>query len=98
MWVVGKSAAENLDRLQTVVQLATRWESRSGASFEGDKTSLIHFTRNSQQSADEPIIAKGQEVRSMSSVKFLGLILDSELTYKEHTAVLPREAFGLPWR
>ena len=85
-WVVGKTAAENLDRLKTVVQLATRWESRSGASFEGEKTSFTHSTRNSQQSPDEPITVKGQDVRPTPSVKILGLIMDSELRYKEHTA------------
>lgn len=85
-WVVGKTAAENLNRLEMVVQLATRWESRSGASFEGEKTSFIHFTRNSQQSSDEPIAVKGREVRLTPSVKILGLIMDSELRYKEHTA------------
>lgn len=84
--VVGKTAAENPERLRTVVQLATRWESRSGASLEGEKTSFIHFTRNSQQSSDEPITVKGQEVRPAPSVKILGLIMDSELRYKEHTA------------
>src|SRR5690606_25458780 len=54
-WVVGKTAAENKDRLQAIVQRATEWESRSGAPFEGDKTAYIHFTRNSRQSTDEPI-------------------------------------------
>ena len=59
VWVVGATAAENMDRLNVIVQRATLWESRSGASFEGDKTAFIHFTRNSCQSADEPISVKG---------------------------------------
>ena len=50
-WVVGKTATENKYRLQAIVQQATEWESRNGASFEGDKTAFIHFTRNSGQSA-----------------------------------------------
>jgi hypothetical protein len=58
-WVVGKTAAENKDRLQAIVQRATEWESRSGAAFEGDKTTFIHFTRNSSQSTDESITVKG---------------------------------------
>jgi hypothetical protein len=84
--VVGKTAAENKDRLQAIVQRATAWESRSGASFEGDKTAFIHFTRNSHQSAYEPISVKGEEVRPTASVKILGLIMDSRLRYQEHTA------------
>jgi hypothetical protein len=60
-WAVGKIAAENEDRLQAIVQQAKEWESRSGASFEGEKMALIHCTRNSRQYADESIIVKGQE-------------------------------------
>jgi hypothetical protein len=86
VWVVGATAAENMDRLNVIVQRATLWESRSGASFEGDKTAFIHFTRNSCQSADEPISVKGERVRPTSSVKILGLIMDSRLRYQEHTA------------
>lgn len=85
-WVVGTTAAENMDRLNAIVQRATEWDTRSGASFEGDKTAFIHFTRNSRQSADGPIRVKGEEVRPTASVKTLGLILDARLRYQEHTA------------
>ena len=85
-WVVGTSAAENKERLQAIVQRATEWERRSGASFEGDKTAFIHFTRNSRQSAEDPISVKGEEVRPTPSVKILGLVMDSRLRYQEHTA------------
>ncbi|KAL1582126.1 hypothetical protein WHR41_09392 [Cladosporium halotolerans] len=86
-WVVGKTAAENIDRLQAIVQRATEWESRSGASFEGDKTAFIHFTRNNtRQSADEPITVKGGEIRPTPSVKILGLVMDTRLRYQKHAA------------
>ena len=74
-WVVGKTAVENMDRLNGIVQQVTAWESRSGASFEGDKTTFIHFTRNdSRQSADEPITVKGEEIWPIPSVKILDLL------------------------
>jgi hypothetical protein len=76
-WVVGKTPSENKDRLRTIVQEATEWESRSGASFEGEKTSFIHFARNSVQSADEPISVEGEEIRPTRNVKILGLVMDS---------------------
>ncbi|KAI6824489.1 hypothetical protein KC343_g180 [Hortaea werneckii] len=86
-WVVGKSAAENMYRLQGIVQRATEWESRSGASFEGDKTAFTHFTRNkTHQSSEEPITVKGEEIRPTPSVKILGLVMDSRLRYQEHAA------------
>lgn len=85
-WVVGENAAENRERLQAIVQRATEWERRSGASFEGDKTAFIHFTRNSDRNADQPISVKGEEIRPAPSVKILGLVMDSRLRYQEHTA------------
>ena len=69
-WVVGKTAAENMDRLNAIVQRATEWETRSGASFEGDKTAFIHFTRNSRQSADEPISVKGKRYTPHPASRF----------------------------
>ncbi|GAB7336736.1 hypothetical protein MBLNU13_g10834t1 [Cladosporium sp. NU13] len=59
-WVVGKTAAENMEIGLAIMQRATEWENRSGASLERDKTAFIHFTRNSRQSADEPISVKGR--------------------------------------
>ena len=85
-WVVGKTATENKDRLQAIVQRAMECESRSGASFEGEKTAFIHFTRKSSRSTDESITVKGQEVRPTSSVKVLGLVLDSRLLSERWSA------------
>lgn len=85
--MVGKTAAENTDRLQAIVQRATEWESRSGASFEGDKTAFIHFTRNkTRQPTDDRINVKGEEIRPTPRVKILGLVMDSRLRYPEHMA------------
>ncbi|GAB7336735.1 hypothetical protein MBLNU13_g10834t2 [Cladosporium sp. NU13] len=63
-WVVGKTAAENMEIGLAIMQRATEWENRSGASLERDKTAFIHFTRNSRQSADEPISVKGRAKRA----------------------------------
>lgn len=85
--VVGKTAAENMDRLQAIVQRAIEWESRSGASFEGAKPAFIHFMRNkTRQPTDEPINVKGEKIRPTPSVKILGLVMDSRLRYQEHAA------------
>lgn len=96
--MVGKTAAEDKIRLQAIVQQATEWEARSGASFEGEKTFFIHFTRNSGKSADESITVEGQEVRPTSSVKILGLVMDSRLVTKNTPHVLQRGVYGQPWR
>jgi hypothetical protein len=46
-WVVGNSAEENILKLQeTVIPRVVDWECKSRATFEAEKTQLIHFTYN----------------------------------------------------
>ena len=98
-WVVGKTAAENMDRLQSIVQRATEWESRSGASFEGDKTAFIHFTRNStRQPADGPMTVKGEEIRPTPTVKSWVWLWTHDCAIKNTLHVLRRRGYRRPWR
>lgn len=87
-WTVGDTVEENLETLQNaVVPRALEWASRSGATFEGDKTTLIHFipTRR-QKDVIRPMQAlrvNGASVGPSDTVKILGVMLDSELNFKE---------------
>ena len=45
-WVTGSSAEANREGIQAIIDQATEWEGRSGATFESEKTTLVHFTRN----------------------------------------------------
>jgi hypothetical protein len=45
-WVVSDDVQQKTKAIQdTIIPHAERWASRSGATFEAEKTSLIHFTR-----------------------------------------------------
>jgi hypothetical protein len=45
-WVVGDDVKQNTKTVRdTIIPHAEQWASRSGVTFEADKTSLIHFTR-----------------------------------------------------
>lgn len=48
-WVTGSSAEANRIGIQAVIDKAVNWERRSGAQFEGEKTAIIHFTRNKER-------------------------------------------------
>jgi hypothetical protein len=63
------------------------WESRSGATFEADKTAVIHFTRKAYKADSEPFIIKGRSVEPKSHIKVLGVVMDTKLRYKEHIAM-----------
>ena len=68
-WVVGKSAEENMSGVKEIVNHALAWELRSGATFEGEKTALVHFTRNSRFQSSSPINIKGIEVSPCRETK-----------------------------
>lgn len=85
-WVTGPSADANREGVQAIINGAMEWERRSGATFEGEKTTLLHFTRNTERSSATPFIIKGEAVKPKDKAKILGIIMDSELRYKQHIA------------
>ncbi|RKK57447.1 hypothetical protein BFJ69_g17470 [Fusarium oxysporum] len=85
-WVTGPTAESNRDGINEIIKKALDWERRSGATFETEKTAIIHFTRKAYKSDAEPFAIKEQLVRPKTQVKVLGMIMDSGLKYKEHIA------------
>jgi hypothetical protein len=77
-WTVGSSAEANTTVLQRkVIPRALEWAAQSGAAFEAEKTSLIHFTRNPRhcQLPAVPLLVNGATVAPAPEVKILGVIL-----------------------
>ncbi|XP_044714452.1 reverse transcriptase (RNA-dependent DNA polymerase) domain-containing protein [Hirsutella rhossiliensis] len=64
----------SLEGIQSIIAEALQWERCSGATFEADKTTVIHFTRAMERTCDTPFMTKGQEVIPKSSVKLLGVV------------------------
>ncbi|KAF6525751.1 hypothetical protein HZS61_011546 [Fusarium oxysporum f. sp. conglutinans] len=83
-WVTGPTAEANRVGIQAVIDRALEWERRSGATFEEDKTVIIHFTRHHERTDESPYTIKGQAIIPKKSGKILGLVMDSELRYEEH--------------
>ncbi|KYK58871.1 hypothetical protein DCS_05889 [Drechmeria coniospora] len=85
-WVAGPTAKENRKGIKSIINMALDWEGRSGATFEAEKTAIIHFTKSEYKSDSEAFTIKGLEVRPKTHVKILGLVMDTRLKYKEHIA------------
>ena len=85
-WVTGLTADANREGIQSIIDEALEWERRSGATFEADKTTVVHFTRNTERNNDRPFFIKGKEVKPKESAKILGVVMDAGLRYKEHMA------------
>jgi hypothetical protein len=93
-WVVGPSAEANTTRLQArIIPRALQWARESGALFEPEKTSFIHFTRNPRlrQQPAVPLWIEGSPVLAQSAVKLLGVVLDQELRFRLHGAMAAKK-------
>ncbi|KNG49746.1 reverse transcriptase [Stemphylium lycopersici] len=85
-WVTGPTAQSNREGIKTIISDALDWERRSGATFEAEKTAVIHFTKKAYKSATEPFLIKGQSVSPKDHVKILGVLMDARLKYHKHIA------------
>ncbi|KAK1837939.1 hypothetical protein CCHR01_19435, partial [Colletotrichum chrysophilum] len=86
-WVTGRSRETNRQGIQDTNDRALEWEQRSGATFEKDKTAIIHFTRNWRLPADSTgFVIKGDTVRPKDHVKVLGVTMDTKLRFEKHIA------------
>ncbi|GAB1314527.1 hypothetical protein MFIFM68171_04737 [Madurella fahalii] len=85
-WVAGPTARRTRKGIVAIISDALDWERRSGATFETEKTAVIHFTRKAYKADSEPFIIKGQAVEPKTYVKVLGVVMDTKLRYREHIA------------
>lgn len=85
-WVASPTVQLNRDKLQAIIDSALQWERRSGATFETEKTAIIHFTKNARKFNNDPFTIKGQNIHPKDHVKILGVVMDSRLKYKQHIA------------
>ena len=49
-WVTGPMAQSNREGIKAIINEALDWERRSGATFEAEKTAIIHFATKSYKS------------------------------------------------
>jgi hypothetical protein len=93
-WVVGPSADANREGIQAIINRALDWEKRSGATFEGEKTAIVHFSRLADRISSTPYVIKGKTSTPQASAKVLGVVMDSGLRYKQlDTQIFPLTTF-----
>lgn len=85
-WVTGPTAQSNREGIEAIINEALDWERRSGATFEAEKTAIIHFAPKAYKSDQRSFTIKGQIVKPKDHVKILGVLMDTRLKYKEHIA------------
>ncbi|KAH7472001.1 hypothetical protein FOMA001_g13208 [Fusarium oxysporum f. sp. matthiolae] len=85
-WVTGPTAEDNREGIQAIIDRALDWERRSGAIFECDKTTIVHFARVIDRTSRIPFTIKGDVIKPKRKAKILGVIMDAGLRFKKHMA------------
>jgi ribonuclease HI len=92
-WVVSDSEEHNTRPIkETIIPRAEQWAKSSGAIFETDKTSLIHFSKKKVSDKQGPLIFGGDESLPQPTVKVLGVTLDRKLNMREHVTKMANKA------
>jgi len=104
--VNGKFSSTVSGLMQGALQRVERWCRSHGLSVNPEKTEVVPFTRR-RKGLPRGLTLFGERLRVSGSVKYLGVIIDCRLTWKEHVARVvqkataclsaSRRAFGATW-
>ena len=83
--------------IQWVLHAVETWCDELGLSVNPDKTGLVAFTRRKKLPGFFEPRLFGTTLRCSTSVKCLGIILDSRQSWREHMDVKVRKAHNLLW-
>jgi len=94
---VGKFSNTVSGLLQWALHTVEMWCDKLGLSVNPDKTGLAAFTRRRKlPGLFEPRLF-GTTLHCSTSVKYLGVIVDSRLTWREHVDLKVKKAHNLLW-
>ena len=84
--VLGHADTEELVqlRVQQTLSMMEQWTTQRGLHFSPAKSFQIRFTRFPRRIPPLPLFLRGEQLSVSSSVKYLGLILDSTLSWRQH--------------
>jgi len=94
---VGKLPNTVSGLIQWALHTVKLWCGGLGLSVNPDKTRLVAFTRKRKLTGFFEPRLFGKTLQCSLSVKYLGVILDSHLTWKEHVDAKVKKAQNLMW-
>jgi ribonuclease HI len=83
--------------MQRIFKLVEEWCAGTGLSVNPDKTGLVLFTKRRITAFSEPRLF-GKQLTRNKVVKYLGVIIDEKLTWREHIQERVNKAIKVFWR
>ncbi|KAJ3484580.1 hypothetical protein NLI96_g5547 [Meripilus lineatus] len=107
---ISPTIEENIVKLEAMSERALEWSRTHACRFDIAKFQLVHFTRNEKKYLPLPITIADHTVQPTPTAKYLGVILDRKLRWKEQAehaigvgtrtmmaiSRLSKSTFGLP--
>ena len=89
--VKSPSIMEFTDALQSSLINADVWFKNNSLTLNTDKTHLMQFCNKSEQPKVPRILCGNKQLNTVNNTKFLGLVIDSTLSWKQHVdSILPK--------
>ena len=82
--VVGRFLDTVCNLMQRGLNMVQRWCEKEGLAVQPDKLELVLFTRRTNLEGYQAPTIYGRELVRTQRVKYLGVVLDSKLTWKDH--------------
>ena len=84
MSVIGIDLPTITAQMQVALKEAEHWAERAGVAFSPQKTEAIIFHGKRTKPIGKKLTLCGVEIKYKTKVKYLGIILDEKLSWKEH--------------
>ena len=98
LWLEAKKWADwtaIINELQNTLQAVDNWCEGNGLVIAKDKTALMPmFAKNKEEIINHPIV-RGRKIKIVTLMKYLGVILDSNLDWYTHTLYLENKVLSI---
>ena len=82
--VQGKFNTTVRERMQTALDIVKNWTEREGLKISPLKSAIVPFTKRRKIEDLGPLFLHGKEIPMLGEIKYLGVILDSKLSWNQH--------------
>ena len=90
--ITGKKPQILMNRMQRAVNRALEWGDRNGLTFNPSKTEVLLFNRKKEPELPTKLQMSGKSVDFTDQVRYLGVILDTKLSWKPHIKLKVKNA------
>ena len=84
IFVKGKDHSEAAAQLTKVMVNVTNWLNNCYLQLNSSKTVAMFFAKTNKSYTEPDVFISGQRIQTVNEYKYLGIMLDSNLTFKHH--------------